>query len=113
MQGSFELFTRSEADLIESAREDMLYRRSLPVDEDKQPRFLFLGIMTVTIFFPLIGLIALCGRFDSTIAWYSHGEVDSLTREQRAILKQQLLVEAVVYPVLITILAVYYSVHGA
>ncbi|KAM4058119.1 hypothetical protein HRG_010927 [Hirsutella rhossiliensis] len=112
-QESLELFTRSEADLIESAREDMLYRRGLSADEDKQPRFLFLGIMTVTIFFPLIGLVALCGRFDSTISWYSHGEINSLTREQRAILKQQLLVEAVVYPVLITVLAVYYSVHGA
>ncbi|KAF4510263.1 hypothetical protein G6O67_002165 [Ophiocordyceps sinensis] len=112
-QESFELFTRSEADLIESAREDMLYRRGLEVDEDKQPRFLFLGIMTVTILFPLVGLVALCGRFDSTISWYSHGEINSLTREQRAVLKQQLLVEAVVYPVLITVLAVYYSVHGA
>lgn len=69
--------------------------------------------MTVTILFPLVGLVALCGRFDSTISWYSHGEINSLTREQRAVLKQQLLVEAVVYPVLITVLAVYYSVHGA
>lgn len=109
---SFELFSRSETHLIESARESVFLRRHLSDDEDERQKFIFLNIMVLTIVFPLIGILALYGRFDSTISWYSHGEMHSLTKEQRGILKQQLFVEAVFYPVLITILSVYYSVHG-
>ncbi|KJZ77466.1 hypothetical protein HIM_03190 [Hirsutella minnesotensis 3608] len=109
---SFELFTRSEANLIRSAREKALYRRSLANDDDKQPRLLFPGIMIVTVLFPLIGILALCGRFDSTISWYSQGEAHSLTKSQREILKQQLMAEGALYIALITGLSVYYSVHG-
>ncbi|PNY28149.1 Uncharacterized protein TCAP_01927 [Tolypocladium capitatum] len=109
---SFELFSRSETHLIESARERILLHRHLSDDEDDRQKFIFLSIMVVTIAFPLIGVLALYGRFDSTISWYSHGEMHFLKKEQRAILKQQLCVEAVFYPVLITILSVYYSVHG-
>ncbi|POR37692.1 Uncharacterized protein TPAR_02109 [Tolypocladium paradoxum] len=108
---TFELFSRSETHLIESARESILLHRNLS-DEDDRQKFIFLNIMVVTVVFPLIGVLALYGRFDSTISWYSHGEMHSLTKEQRAILKQQLFVEAIFYPILITILSVYYSVHG-
>ncbi|KND91314.1 hypothetical protein TOPH_04077 [Tolypocladium ophioglossoides CBS 100239] len=110
--GSIELFSRSETHLIESARESILLHRHLSDDEGDRQKFIFVNIMVVTIIFPLIGVLALYGRFDSTISWCSHGEMHSLTKEQRSILKQQLFVEAVFYPVLITILSVYYSVHG-
>lgn len=70
-----------------------------------------MAILVLTIFFPLIGLLALCGKFDGTIAWYARGERACLTREQRGTLKQQLLVEAFLYPALIIALSVYYSVH--
>ncbi|KAF7541982.1 hypothetical protein G7Z17_g11838 [Cylindrodendrum hubeiense] len=104
------LFTPSEVDLIESARVDILSRRRLADKEDKGEKIIFMGIMVLTFFFPFIGLLALWGKFDSAVSWYTHGEMHSLTKEQRGILKQQLLVEAVVYPVLIITLAVYYSV---
>jgi hypothetical protein len=68
--------------------------------------------MTFTIFFPPVGLLALLGKLDSTISWYTHGELHGLTKEQRGTLKQQLFVEMVLYPSLVITLAVYYSVHG-
>lgn len=104
------LFTRSEVDLIESARVDILSRRRLADKENKGEKMIFVGIMILTLFFPFIGLLALWGKFDSAVSWYTHGEMHSLTKDQRGTLKQQLLVEAVVYPVLIVTLAVYYSV---
>ncbi|KAF7560921.1 hypothetical protein G7046_g3224 [Stylonectria norvegica] len=105
------LFTPSETDLIEMAREDILLRRRLAQEEDQREQMLFLSIMILTLLFPFIGLLALWGKFDSTVSWYTHGEMHSLTAEQRGTLKQQLFVEVVLYPVLIIILAVYYSVH--
>lgn len=105
------LFTQSETNLIELAREDILLRRRHSHEEDQREKLIFLGIMILTIFFPFIGLLALLGKFDSVVSWYTYGAMRSLTQDQRGILKQQLFVEVVVYPVLIIILAVYYSVH--
>ncbi|KPM34097.1 hypothetical protein AK830_g12473 [Neonectria ditissima] len=115
MQGGYlpndgSLFSPSEVDLIETARENILSRRRHTVKGDKGERMIFVGIMLLTLFFPFIGLLALWGRFDSAVSWYTHGEMHSLTRKQRRALKQQLLAEAVAYPVLIITLAVYYSV---
>lgn len=104
-------FTPSQTDLIRSAREDILYRRRHRAEDDQPQRLIFIAILVLTIFFPLIGLLALCGKFDGTIAWYARGERACLTREQRGTLKQQLLVEAFLYPALIIALSVYYSVH--
>lgn len=105
------LFTPSETNLIEMAREDLLLRRRHVREEDKREKLIFLGIMILTIFFPFIGVLALWGKFDCAVSWYTYGGMASLTKDQRGILKQQLFVEVVVYPVLIIILAVYYSVH--
>lgn len=105
------LFTQSETNLIEMAREDILLRRRLVDEEDEREKVIFLGIMILTIFFPFIGLLALWGKFDSAVSWYTYGGTQTLTNDQRGTLKQQLFVEAVVYPVLIIILAVYYSVR--
>ncbi|KAG5926324.1 hypothetical protein E4U42_003418 [Claviceps africana] len=107
------LFTPSQTDLIRSAREDILFRRRHHTEDDEPQRRVFLVILALTIFFPLIGLLALWGKFDGTIAWYARGERGGLTREQRGTLKQQLLVEAVFYPALIIALSVYYSVHNS
>lgn len=69
-------------------------------------------IFVMAVFFPPIGVLALYGKFDATIAWYGKGERGCLTQEQRSTLKQQLLVEGVLYLGLLTSLVVYYSVHG-
>lgn len=65
-----------------------------------------------TVLFPPAAYLALSGKLDSTISWCTHGELHCLTEEQRGTLKQQLLVELLLYPALIITLAVYYSVHG-
>lgn len=103
------LFTPSEANLISMAREDIIFRRRFTRNEDKSEKFIFLSVACITIFFPLIGLLALCGRFDSTISWYTHGAMHALTNGQRSFLRKQILVEAILYPILIVVLAVYYS----
>ncbi|QUC21474.1 uncharacterized protein UV8b_05717 [Ustilaginoidea virens] len=104
--------TASQTDLLQSAREDILdRRRNCRLDEDKAQRSIFLAIMVLTIFFPLVGLLALCGNFDGTISWYAKGERGCLTREQRGTLKQQLFVECLLYPGLIIALSVHYSVR--
>lgn len=104
-------FTPSETNLIESARQDILFRRHFSADEDCRQKLIFLGILVLTFFFPLIGLVALYGKFDTTISWYTRGQAHSLSNEQRGTLKQQLLLEAVIYPALIISLSVFYSVH--
>ena len=70
---------------------------------------MFLTVMLLSAFFPFVGLLALLRVFDSTISWYTHGERHCFTRDQRGILKQQLIVEVILYPVLIVALAVFYS----
>ncbi|CAG9989957.1 unnamed protein product [Clonostachys byssicola] len=79
--------------------------------EEKGKKF-FLVVMVLTILFPPVGVLALSGVFDSTISWCTHGELSAFTLDQRGTLKQQLIVEAIVYPVLIIALAVAYSVSG-
>ncbi|EFY86550.1 hypothetical protein MAC_07412 [Metarhizium acridum CQMa 102] len=106
------LLTPSETDLIHSAREDILCRRRRCPEEDAQQRRVFLVIFVMAVFFPPIGVLALYGKFDATIAWYGKGERGCLTQEQRSTLKQQLWVEGVLYIGLIISLVVYYSVHG-
>ncbi|CAM1504101.1 Fc.00g016920.m01.CDS01 [Cosmosporella sp. VM-42] len=105
------LITGSETDLIQLTRNDPHLRYRPTREEDKREKLIFLGIMTLTIFFPFIGLLALLGKFDSAVCWLTHGDMNYFTSDQRGILKQQLFVEVVLYPVLIIILAVYYSVH--
>lgn len=105
-------FSPSENDLIHSARQDILNRRRQRSEEDKLQKRIFLLILVLTIFLPLIGLLALYGTFDATIAWYARGERECLTKQQRGTLKKQLWVEGVVYPALIVSLSVYYSIHG-
>lgn len=104
------LFTPSEADLIESAREDILFRRRYSDENKKRLGLVCFVVMVLTVFFPPIGLLALYERFDSTISWYCHGEIHCFTPKQRAVLKRQLLMQAIMYPILIIVLAVYYSV---
>lgn len=103
------IFSPSENDLIELAREDILFRRRCDEFEKRRERVIFLVIVMLTALFPLIGLLALWHKFDSTISWYTHGELHDLTRSQRTMLKWQLLVEVILYPVMITALAVHYS----
>lgn len=84
-------------------------RRQCDSPDDCRQKLVFIFIMMLTILFPFIGLLALWRMFDATICWCTHGERDKLSREQRRALKQQLLVEAVLYPVLIITLTVHYS----
>lgn len=104
------IFTPSEAHLIESAREDILFRRRYSDENEQRQGLVCLAVMASTVFFPLIGLLALYGKFDATISWYCHGEMHCFTSKQRTAFRLQLCLEAIVYPVLITVLAVYYSV---
>ncbi|KAF4985925.1 hypothetical protein FGRMN_11053 [Fusarium graminum] len=104
-------FTRAETRLIEEAREDMLRHRRHSDMVAERGKKVFMWIMILTLFFPFIGPIALYGKLNSTISWYTHGEMQCLTRDQQGTLKQQLIVEAVIYPALIISLSVYHSVH--
>ena len=99
-------------DPISTAREDLVFRRHFHDVAEKRQSLIFALIVVLTVFFAPAGVLALYGRFDNTISWYSHGELHGLTKDQRGTLKQQILAEAIVYPTLIITLAVYYSVHG-
>ncbi|RCI12393.1 hypothetical protein L249_1297 [Ophiocordyceps polyrhachis-furcata BCC 54312] len=101
----------SEIELMERGRGRALHGGQ-PGKTTTPLRVLFWGIRVTTVIFPLVGILALCGHFDSTISWYSRGQRHSLLTRQRFILKRQLLVELVMYAVLITALVVYYSLHG-
>ncbi|KAG9507742.1 hypothetical protein J7337_001297 [Fusarium musae] len=103
-------FTQREARLIEEAREDIRIHRQHADMVAQRGKRMFMWVMILTLFFPFIGPIVLYGKLNSTISWYTHGEMQCLTKDQRGTLKQQLLVEAVVYPVIIIALSVHYSV---
>ncbi|KAF4449141.1 hypothetical protein F53441_7537 [Fusarium austroafricanum] len=104
-------FTQAETRLIEEAREDIRLHRQRADMVAHRGKRMFIWVMVLTLFFPFIGPVVLYGKLNSTISWYTHGEMRCLTKDQRGTLKQQLLVEAVVYPVLIISLSVYYSVR--
>lgn len=103
--------TASELGIIGVAREDFMYRRRCSAEGREQQTFVFAVAVVITVIFPLAGLFALSGKFDSAISWYTHGELHALSPKQRHILKLQLLLEMVLYPGLIMALAVHYSVH--
>ncbi|KAM0296807.1 hypothetical protein ACHAO9_000453 [Fusarium lateritium] len=105
-------FTQAESRLIEEAREDIRRHREHSDMVAERGKRMFMWIMILTLFFPFIGPVVLYGKLNSTISWYTHGEMQRLTRDQRGTLKQQLIVEAVIYPALIISLSVYYSVHN-
>jgi hypothetical protein len=106
-----DILSPSENNLIELARQDIIIRRHCagPVKRRQRTIFLLIGVMTV--FFPLIGLLALWHRFDSTISWHTRGELHGLTDGQRRMLRWQLLIETILYTALVIVLAVYYSLR--
>jgi hypothetical protein len=87
-----------------------MFQRHQCSEDDAQQRRVFTVIFIMSIIFPLVGVLALYGKLDAMIAWYGKGE-GGLTLEQRGILKQQLLIESVVYPGLIIALSAYYAIH--
>ncbi|CCT63499.1 uncharacterized protein FFUJ_00745 [Fusarium fujikuroi IMI 58289] len=103
-------FTQREARLIEEARKDIRIHRRHADMVAQRGKQMFMWVMILTLFFPFIGPIVLYGKLNSTISWYTHGEMQCLTKDQRGTLKQQLLVEAVVYPAIIIALSVHYSI---
>ncbi|CEI64643.1 unnamed protein product [Fusarium venenatum] len=105
-------FTLAETRLIEEARENMFYHRQRTDMIAERGKRLFIWIMILTLFFPFIGPVVLYGKLNSTISWYTHGEIQCLTQDQRGILKQQLVVEAVLYTALIITLSVHYSIYN-
>ncbi|KAJ4271525.1 hypothetical protein NW762_000229 [Fusarium torreyae] len=104
-------FTQAETRLIDAAREEILLHRQQADMVAERGRRVFIWIMILTLFFPFIGPVVLYGKLNSTISWYTHGGMRCLTKDQHGTLKQQLIVEAVVYPALIIALSVYYSVR--
>ncbi|GFP56617.1 hypothetical protein TASIC1_0007010900 [Trichoderma asperellum] len=105
------VLTPSEAELIESARGEIMDRRRSPEEMEHKRKVLFIGIVLSSIVFPLIGFLALLGKFDSTVCWYALGEMKGFTKEQRGMLMQQLLVETFSYTVLIIFLSLHFSGH--
>ncbi|RFU72124.1 hypothetical protein TARUN_10137 [Trichoderma arundinaceum] len=105
------VLTPSEAELIESARGEIMDRRRSPEQAEHKRKILFISIILLSIVFPLIGLLALVGKFDSTVCWYALGEMQGFTKEQRGMLMQQLLVETFIYTLLIIFLSLHFSGH--
>lgn len=103
--------TPSEAELIETARGEIMERRRSPEEAEHKRKVLFMGIVLSSIVFPLIGFLALLGKFDSTVCWYALGEMKGFTKEQRGMLIQQLLVETFIYTILTVFLSLHFSGH--
>lgn len=105
------VLTPSEAELIETARGEIMERRRSPEEAEHKRKVLFMGIVLSSIVFPLIGFLALLGKFDSTVCWYALGEMKGFTKEQRGMLIQQLLVETFIYTILTVFLSLHFSGH--
>ncbi|KAM0466945.1 hypothetical protein ACHAPV_000456 [Trichoderma viride] len=103
------VLTPSEAELLESARGEIMERRRSPEEAEHKRKILFMGIVISSIVFPLIGILALFGIFDSTVCWYALGEMKGFTKEQRGMLIQLLLAETFIYTVLTIFLSLHFS----
>ncbi len=95
---------------MQTARNDILYRRRFAQDSEKLLDSVFLSVFLVSLIFPIAGVLALFGAFNATISWYTHGGVNTFTPSQRSILKRQLLVVGVIYVGLVILVAVRFSV---
>ncbi|OAA54450.1 hypothetical protein ISF_08378 [Cordyceps fumosorosea ARSEF 2679] len=105
------LFSASETRLMESARADILFRRRYAQDCEKRLSAVFVSVVLLSVVFPVAGLIALYGAFNSTTSWCTHGEIGHFTVRQRTVLKRVLFAELAAYMCLVIILAVYFSVE--
>ncbi|KAM0440877.1 hypothetical protein ACHAPT_000179 [Fusarium lateritium] len=105
-------FHQSGIELVDFTQGNILRRREQADDaEDKRQKRVFLFIILLTIIFPFIGLLAIYNKFDGMISWATEGEMHTLTRAQRSILKNLVLVLVILYPALISGLVVYYAVQ--
>ncbi len=95
---------------MESARADILFRRRYVQDCQKRLASVFISVALLSVIFPVAGMLALCGVFNPTISWCTHGEMAHFTVRQRTILKRMLFTELVAYLGLVIILSVYFSV---
>ncbi|OAA81667.1 hypothetical protein LEL_01212 [Akanthomyces lecanii RCEF 1005] len=115
MDGSLQLeqllFTASETRLMASARADILHRRRYVQDCEKRLASVFISVALLSVVFPVAGILAICGAFNSTITWYTHGEMAHFTVRQRTILRRLLFADLVAYICLVVILSVYFSVR--
>ncbi|PHH82426.1 hypothetical protein CDD82_6003 [Ophiocordyceps australis] len=114
MPDSFEAFIRAEERRVASERDEIaeLRRAHLAYDPHGKQKLMFYLIVIASLLFPPLGLLAICGRFDSSISWCTHGRAHTLTTGQRKWLKRQMLAEAIIFPLLISTLSVYYGMRG-
>ncbi|PHH67047.1 hypothetical protein CDD81_4442 [Ophiocordyceps australis] len=114
MPDSFQAFIRAEERRVAAEKDDIeeLRRAHLAYNPHGKQELLFYLIAMASLLFPPLGLLAICGRFDSTISWCTHGRAHALTGAQRKWLKRQMFAEAIVLPVLISILSVYYGMRS-
>lgn len=103
------LFTDSETRIIESARKDILHRRRCSVLEQKRVDRIYRCTVFVSIIFPFAALLALFGILDTTLLWYTKGQISSFNGQQRSLLRRLLLVQVVLYTALAVALVVYFA----
>lgn len=103
------LFTDSEARIIDSAREDILQRRRCSVQEQTRVDRIYRYTVFVSIIFPFAALLALFGILDTTVLWYTKGQIHSFNERQRSSLKRLLLVQIIMYTALAVTLAVHFA----
>lgn len=100
-------------DPVSTARENVVMRRRFRNTAKKRQRVIFVLISVLTLLFAPAGILALYGKFDNTISWYTRGELHHLGEKQRRFIRSQLIAEAIVVPALIIFLAVYISIYGS
>ena len=93
-----------------SARADILHRRRYVQDCEKRLASVFISVALLSVVFPVAGILAICGAFNSTITWYTHGEMAHFTVRQRTILRRLVFADLVAYIGLVVILSVYFFV---
>lgn len=103
-------FNPWETYLIQSARRDIISHRQSTKDDSSRLKKIFWSVVVLSILFPLVSLLVLVGAFDSTVSWYTHGELDSFTKKQRLVFKRLLFAQVVVYIVSIVVLSLHFSV---
>ncbi|XWW99703.1 hypothetical protein V2A60_007715 [Cordyceps javanica] len=87
------LFSASETRLMESARADIIFRRRYAQDCQRRLASVFIIVVLLSVVFPVVGIVALYGAFNSTISWCTHGEMAHFTIWQRSVLKRVLFAE--------------------
>lgn len=94
---------RQDMESIQAAEESFISAQAR-----SRRQMFFYGMLVLSVF-PFFSLLALNGKFNGLLAWFTNSEACEMTRKQRKIIKIVFIVEIIILTSLFAILVAYYQ----